>query len=75
MSNLGIAGFERFHNKGELETPTRQDLESYFEEMFYHKPTKEQLEMFHKYLIGVETDAEKVIDFCSSKEIEKQPQI
>ena len=64
MSNLGIAGFERFHQKGEFKTPTREDLKDYFIEIFYHKPTDEQLELFHNYLIGKERDVEKVLDAC-----------
>ena len=64
MSNLGIAGFEGYRKKGELKTPTREDLEKYFEEIFYHKPNKKQLEMFHNYLIGKENDAEKMLSFC-----------
>ena len=76
MSNLGVAGFKHFHQQGELKIPVREDLEEYFEEIFYHKPNEKQLKMFHNYLIGVETDAKKLIDFCAKQEdkvvIEKQ---
>ena len=70
MSNLGISGFKQYHNNGK----TRKDLERYFEEIFYHKPSKEQLEMFHKYLIGIEKDAQKMIDFCALKNEEIGPE-
>ena len=68
MSNLGIAGFEEFKNRNQ----TRKDLESYFEEIFYHKPTEEQLKMFHNVLIGKEQDAQKMIDFCVAKQDESE---
>ena len=66
MSNLGIAGFERYHKdcKEELKLPTREEMESYFETVFYHKPTKEQLEVFHRILIDTEPDLEKALEFC-----------
>lgn len=76
MSNFGIAGFEKFSQKGELKIPTRKDLGQYFEDTFYHKPTDEQLKLFHEFLIGKEKDTEKVLEFCSKKledvQIEKQ---
>ena len=66
MSNLGIAGFDVYKKDNCMgcKTPTRKDLEEYFESVFYHKPTMEQLDIFHKYLIGIESDAEKVLDVC-----------
>ena len=72
MSNLGISGFDKYHKRNEFAAPTREDLENYFVEVFYHKPSKEQLEMFHKYLIGIEQDAQKMIDFCSKKDENQQ---
>jgi len=75
MSNLGIAGFERFHQKGELKTPTREDLKDYFVETFYHKPSDYQLELFHNYLIGKERDVEKVLDACILKPNSEENQI
>ena len=52
MSNLGIAGFDVYKKDNCMgcKTPTRKDLEEYFESVFYHKPTMEQLDIFHKYL-------------------------
>lgn len=63
MSNLGIAGFKEFKESGK----TREDLEDYFEDVFYHKPNKEQIIMFHEFLIGKEQDFEKMIEFCKDK--------
>ena len=76
MSNLGIAGFERYHEDGKFKTPTRADLKAYFIEVFYHDPTKEQLDLFFDYLIGREQDAQKVIDICvvHENDLEKQKQ-
>lgn len=70
MSNLGIAGFDMYkkNSNSEFKIPTRKDLAEYFESVFYHKPTAEQLDMFHKYLIGIENDADKVLDMCCNKE-------
>ena len=66
MSNLGIAGFERYHKdcKEELRLPTREEMAGYFEDVFYHKPTPEQLEVFHRILIDKEEDLEKALEFC-----------
>ena len=70
MSNLGIAGFDNYKkdNNGEFKTPTRKDLAEYFESVFYHKPTNEQLDIFYKFLIGTERDTEKVLDICCLKQ-------
>ena len=69
MSNIGIAGFEMYHknNKEEFRTPTRKDLAGYFESVFYHKPTAEQLDVFLGYLIGRERDANKVLEICGEQ--------
>ena len=77
MSNLGIAGFDMYrkNNNGEFKIPTRKDLAEYFETVFYHKPTDEQLDIFHKYLIGVEKDAEKVLDMCCKQDNENAKQM
>lgn len=73
MSNIGIAGFEVYHknNNEEFKTPTRKDLAEYFESVFYHKPTAEQLDIFLNYLIGLERDIEKVIKACEKQEMQE----
>ena len=73
MSNIGIAGFEIYHKKDdrEFQVPTRKDLAKYFEEMFYHKPTQEQLDIFIRFLTGQESDANKVLDICCKQESEE----
>ena len=50
MSNLGIAGFERYHSNGEDRLPKRDELEQYFVDVFGHKPTKDQLKVFFFHL-------------------------
>ena len=66
MSNLGIAGFERYKKdcKEEFKLPTREEMAGYCEDVFYHKPTTEQLEVFHRILIDTEPDLEKALEFC-----------
>lgn len=67
MSNLGIAGFERYKKdcKEELKLPTREEMADYFEFVFDHKPTTGQLEVFHRILIDTEPDLDKALDFCA----------
>ena len=68
MSNLGISGFERYHSTGDDRLPTREDLEQYFVDVFGHKPTKEQLKVFHRLLIDLEEDVDKALDYCEKDE-------
>ena len=70
MSNLGIAGFERYHSTGEDKLPTREDLEQYFIDVFGHNPTKDQLKVFHRLLIDLEEDVDKALEYCEKDESE-----
>lgn len=74
MSNLGIAGFKEYREILTKEISAK-DWETYFETMFYHKGTQEQIDMFKNFILGIEVDAEKVINFCSEEiSVENIPQ-
>ena len=58
---------------GALSMEDRKSFRSQFRFLYEKEPTEEQLDMFIRFMFGLETDVDKVREVCDAENAESQP--